>query len=410
MDRLAFVAADPEKKASFTKISVTGQPFRRALRVDTEKTGQEWMTHLQFKNTAAIQKGDVVYVTFWARNLIGGDFGHVYMYWESSSNRSVTFPDHWERQHLYFIAPRDWAPGELNLLFTFGAKRQVVDIAALAVVNLGPGIDPARLPHKTLNLSYPGREPNALWRRAALQRIEKVRKSDLTVRVVDARGKPVKNARVAVNLTRHAFLFGSTLPIGMLPGQNVKPWNDDFQRTAGAPESDKQRIQKEFLRLFNATNGPSVWSTWYGADARISREDILAGARWLTANGIVQENAQTIYPSPEFTAAHANALLKKETAAEFSAALKAWIKEAAETFKPYTASFQIANELEGRPQYTAVQGTDAVVDWFRWTREAAPDKLIMINGGYALGSGPPLSPRAAAASSRPPTACSTTST
>jgi hypothetical protein len=390
MDRLAFVSADPAKKASFSRVPVTGQPFTRALRVDTEKTGQEWMTHLQMKNTGAIKKGDVVYVTFWARDLVGGDFGHVYMYWASDQNRSVSFPDHWERQHLYFVAPRDWAPGELNLLFTFGAKRQVADMAALAVVNLGPGVDPAKLPHKALNLSYPGREPNAPWRKAAAERIEKYRKADLAVHIVDAKGKPVKGATVAVNMTRHAFIFGSTLPTGMLPGTNVKPWNDDFKRTAGASQADKDRIQKEFLRLFNATTAPSVWAYWYGTDARISREDILAGARWFAANGIIQENAQTIYPSPEFTAPEANKLLKKETAAQFSAALRDWVKEAATTFKPYTASFQIANELEGRPQYTAVQGVEAVPDWFKWTREAAPDKLIMINGGYSLGSGPAI--------------------
>jgi hypothetical protein len=390
MDRLAFAAADPAKKASFSKVPVTGQPFSRALRVDTEKTGQEWMTHLQMKNTAAIKKGDVIYVTFWARDLVGGDFGKVYMYWASDNNRSVSFPDTWERQHMHFIAPRDWAPGELNLLFTFGAKRQVVDMAALAVVNLGPGVDPAKLPHKELNLTYPGREPNAPWRKEAVSRIEQHRKSDLAVQVVDTRGKPIKGAAVTVNMTRHGFIFGSTLPLGMLPGTNVKPWNDDFQRTAGAPQADKDRIQEEFLRLFNTTTAPSVWSTWYGADPRISREDILAGARWFARNGIVQENAQTIYPSPEFTSPEANKLLKKETASEFSAALRSWVQEAATTFKPYTASYQIANELEGRPQYTAVLGLDAVPDWFKWTREAAPDKFIMINGGYSLGSGPSL--------------------
>jgi hypothetical protein len=390
LDRLAFVAADPARKASLSRISVAGQPFARALRIDTEKTGQEWMTHLQVKNTAAIKKGDVVYVTFWARDLVGGDFGQVYMYWASDQNRSTAFPDSWERQHLHFIAPRDWAPGELNLLLTFGAKRQIADIAALAVVNLGPGVDPGRLPHKALRLTYPGREPGAPWRKAAAARIERYRKADLAVKVVDAQGRPVTGAAVAANMTRHAFVFGAGIPLGMLPGQNVKPYNDDFQRTAGAPQADKDRIQKEFLRLFNATTAPSVWAYWYGADSRYTRDDILAGARWYKQHGIVQENAQTIYPSPEFTSAEANKLLKKETAAQFSQALQAWVKEAAETFAPYTASYQIANELEGRPQYTNVLGVESVPDWFKWTRQAAPDKLVMINGGYSLGSGPAI--------------------
>jgi GH35 family endo-1,4-beta-xylanase len=97
-----------------------------------------------------------------------------------------------------------------------------------------------------------------------------------------------------------------------------------------------------------------------------------------------------VYPSPEFTAKHANDLMKKGTAAQFAAAVRDWIKEEADTFKPYVASYQIANELEGRPQYTSVLGTDAVVDWFKWGRQYAPDKLLMINGAYALGSGPAI--------------------
>jgi hypothetical protein len=102
-------------------------------------------------------------------------------------------------------------------------------------------------------------------------------------------------------MTRHAFVFGSSLPTGMLPGTNVKPWNADFQRTAGAPESDKKRLQQEFLRLFNAATTSVTWTLWEGGDARISRDDILGGLKWLRANNIPCLDSQVVYPGPEFT-------------------------------------------------------------------------------------------------------------
>jgi hypothetical protein len=50
----------------------------------------------------------------------------------------------------------------------------------------------------------------------------------------------------------------------MLPAeyQDIKPWNADFQRTAGASPEDKKKIQETFLRLFNATTSAPTWSTW----------------------------------------------------------------------------------------------------------------------------------------------------
>jgi len=44
---------------------------------------------------------------------------------------------------------------------------------------------------------------------AARARIEKIRKSDLTIAVRDTKGSPVRNAFVQVELTRHAFYFGA---------------------------------------------------------------------------------------------------------------------------------------------------------------------------------------------------------
>ena len=57
---------------------------------------------------------------------------------------------------------------------------------------------------------------DAPWRKNAADRIEKLRKSDLTIKVVDADGKSVEGAAVDVKMIRHAFGFGSAVTAYML--------------------------------------------------------------------------------------------------------------------------------------------------------------------------------------------------
>jgi hypothetical protein len=248
-----------------------------------------------------------------------------------------------------------------------------VEFGGLTVINMGPGVAKESLPHAKLNLDYAGREPIAAWRKAAQERIEKYRKGNLRVLVTDAAGKPVSNADVKVNMTRHAFYFGSSFPGSMLPAeyQQIKPWNEDFMRTAGASPEDKKRIQQEFLRFFNSTTSAPTWGTWGGNDARIAQSDLMGIMRWFAEHNIPNFNLQAVYPSPEFTAPAAAPLLEQKKKDEFAQAVKDYVTLAATKF-PNIKSLQIANEIEGRPQYTDVLGRESVPDWFRWVKEANP--------------------------------------
>jgi len=64
--------------------------------------------------------------------------------------------------------------------------------------------------------STPGAEPSDEELFAGADaRIEKHRKADAVVVVIDRDGKPVPGAKVAVEQTRHAFLFGSNIFLKM---------------------------------------------------------------------------------------------------------------------------------------------------------------------------------------------------
>src|SRR5205823_2073356 len=103
---------------------------------------------------------------------------------------------------------------------------QTLEIGGVEVRKFAHGTDVKSLPRT--EVSYAGRAGDALWRKAAAQRIEKIRKAAMVVTVVDHSGKPVAGAGVHVRMKRHAFVFGSCYsPARILD--------------AGSPDAEKYR-------------------------------------------------------------------------------------------------------------------------------------------------------------------------
>ncbi len=102
-------------------------------------------------------------------------------------------------------------------------------------------------------------------------RIEKHRKADAVVSVVDAAGKPVADARVKVEQTRHAFLFGS----------NIYLWG----RVGDA--TDEAAYRKRFADLFNYATLGFYWASYERRRGQPRHERTTQIAQWCKENGIV---------------------------------------------------------------------------------------------------------------------------
>ncbi len=89
-----------------------------------------------------------------------------------------------------------------------------MEVGGISFLNFRENVSLAALP--ATPLTYSGREPDAPWRKDALDRIERFRKADLAVHVVDASGKPVQDATVHIKMQRHAFGFGSAVTAKLL--------------------------------------------------------------------------------------------------------------------------------------------------------------------------------------------------
>ena len=116
----------------------------------------------------------------------------------------------------------------------------------------------------------PALSDEALWA-GAEQRIEQYRKADATVMVVDAKGQAVVGARVLVEQTRHAFLFGS----------NIFAWGRVGDERAEA------EYRRQFVEVFNFATLPFYWASYERQQGQPAHERTGQIAQWCRQQGIV---------------------------------------------------------------------------------------------------------------------------
>ncbi len=101
-------------------------------------------------------------------------------------------------------------------------------------------------------------------------RIEKHRKADASVSVVDALGKPVPGAKVAVEQARHAFLFGSNIFMwGRLPNEPLE-----------------EAYRRRFAELLNYATLPFYWAGYERRRGEPDHARTEKVARWCKEHGI----------------------------------------------------------------------------------------------------------------------------
>ncbi len=136
-------------------IDVTGQEFKRALRVRVPQTnGESNAIQITLNNKAPVAKGDALMATFAARGQAEkGAPQMMFLFernrdpWTKSASQGVSLPidGSWKRVAIPFTAQEDYAPGEVmsSLRLAFGA--QTLDIAEMQVFDYGKNLTVAQL-------------------------------------------------------------------------------------------------------------------------------------------------------------------------------------------------------------------------------------------------------------------------
>lgn len=277
---LSFQLLDKDAGHSELKqVSVAGQPFAQVAQVHTtQKMPRAYDTQVIARAEGiSFQKGDKLLATFYLRNAEPNrsETGEAPTEFLVQQTRPPSFifarlyvgaGAGWEKYHLPFIAGQDCAAGDVQITFRVGYEPVTLEIGAVQVTKFGPDVAFASLP--VTSFHYAGREADVRWRKAAEQRIETIRKADLTVLVTDAR-QAHSQAKVAVAMCRHAFPFGCAAKDQMLVGDQ-------------ANTSDNRCYRELFGRLFNAATSEYLSWRWWSErqEGKLSRE----GLRWMHDN------------------------------------------------------------------------------------------------------------------------------
>jgi GH35 family endo-1,4-beta-xylanase len=208
----------------------------------------------------AVPTGDIVHLHFWARSKTNNPITVVLEQsvqpynWVSS--QTITLTPEWQEYSLDATSP-GYGPGGLMAQFQLGRQAGVVDVTGETAVDQGTD--------KELAEAQTDLQPDQIT-----ARINKYRKGDLTIRVLNAAGEPVSSATVKIEQTRHAFLFGCNL-------LGLAPWDTSAIQAT---------YQARFAALFNYGNVPFFWNSFEPSRGQLAYPRIDSIVKWCTSNNI----------------------------------------------------------------------------------------------------------------------------
>ncbi len=356
-------------------ITVEGQPFKHARKVHVPG-GHRHPAHVNLaqRNREPIYKGDTVLVTFWAKGrkkpqkVDDGQGAMVQPFIKSlidgPKHRQLTFyhdrkalTEQWQRYFILTRTPSKWdfPPGKLELLMMLGHKAQDVQIGGVAWMIFPKGSNLAHLPKK--NWSYLGRAADAPWRTEAAQRIEKYRKGDLRVQVVDANQQSVPNAKVHVAMQRHAFLFGTATanPVWVDQGENGKKYRETILKyfNGVGPENSLKWVQHRQTNAFSQANTKQL-------------------LEWARKHGLQTRGHVLVWPSIYHTP-HEYKKLAKTDPVKLQQIVRDHVTNYVTTFHGLIDDWDVTNETGGNRDFMDMYGPMEMVEWYRLARAADPN-------------------------------------
>lgn len=332
--------------------------FTQALRLALNPPAGAAPWHLQLGQAIdhPVRRGDAVYFRAWLRSPEHCTVAFIFEmaaepHTKYISQRVSLTPD-WREYRFMGRAGSNFRPGESQAKFFLGYDAGTVEIAGVRVENYGDAPDTAF--DQTIDF-WGGREPSDEWRAPALERIERIRRGDVTVRVLDAQGNPVPEAQVRVEQERHHFRFGTCAPASRF--------------LVDSP--DNLRFREEVERLYNVITFENdlKWPHYQRLD------DVDRAIEWLRERDIEVRGHCLLWGSYRHLAAPVRDLRGEE----LLQACREHVAEYATRYRGKLYLWDVVNEAATNVEVWEEVGWDAFADSFRWAREADPEVLLCYN-------------------------------
>jgi len=335
--------------------------------------------------------GDNVLLTFKARLTEGGDSsgrgaastGTIWTYLQEKVKYAKTIwqqffiTDKWQTMYVPAVMKDDHT--DFGIRLGYCPAPQTVEITDFKILNYGQ-----ELPRDFMLPSYFGSgtqelEPDAPWRKEAEKRIEQIRKGDFKIKVTDASGNPIPNAKVTFDMYESELPFGSVYQIGL---------------------AKKDEYKEAFSKYFNGTVMESnmKWGTFENDNNDKARtymtEAKKLGALYLRDHAILYDrhmhsSTQRLIPDDVVMA------IKEGKMDYVDERTKGWIYRISDLFAGEFHEIDVTNEISvayktdrvykdsagndvmcyGVSYYNTI-GPEYYDKIFKWTREVNPDAKL----------------------------------
>ncbi|MGB7345893.1 MAG: endo-1,4-beta-xylanase [Pirellulaceae bacterium] len=349
----------------------------------TQQPEHTWDIGASHPTTTPISKGDTLLFGFWARgkSTDGNGGGVAEFVFERNGEpytKSVQFlietpaDESWKHYWVRFRSVENYAAGEAIVNFQLGYVESSIDLAGLELWNFGGNVELSTLPNS--ELTYVGRELDAPWRKAAAERIEKHRKGDLRLSVVDEDGQPMSGVAVQIELQRHAFDFGSAVSVDMLQDEGAQ----------------QDRYREMFLKHFNLAvieNGLK-WSNWDGDPSK--QQKTIGALQWLADHNIPSRGHVMVWPGHRYLPPWIKTI--QQNADALGKVIDGHIREVGYAAGDRVRDWDVLNEVFDNRDLTNALGDEAMPHWFRVARSVAPNAKLyyndyagLVGGGFPTG-------------------------
>ena len=195
---------------------------------------------------------------------------------------------------------------------------------------------------------------------ARIQRdIEKYRKGDAVITVLDKKGRPVEAALIEAEQVTHDFLFGCNIFV--------------FDRFPTAEENAKYK--ELFKRLLNYATLPFYWRTFEREQGKPGYERVGAMAKWCRENGITTKGHPLMWTHE----AGVPTWLPEDEPDEVKRLMAARVREIVSRYKGLIDIWDVVNESTHLRTFADMSVFDYTSEPVRWAREANPKAMLLVN-------------------------------
>ena len=346
-----------------------------AARCESTEEGIPWRFGLRFVLDKPIERGEVLKLKFTARTLSArteSGLCKVRAFFELNADpydkslyREAEIGLEAKAFEFPFVCARNQGANESAFGVFMGELVQSLEISDVSLISLGKGAKLEALDESTVR--YEGDEPDAEWRKLAEERIEKIRKADLSIKVVDQNGSATPFATVNVRQIKSEFRWGTCVVAGRI-----------------CDESADGQKYREFVEKYCDVVVFENDMKWFGFQNSGTRARVEQAMKWLEDRDIAIRGHNLVWPSWR------NSDRRWRELADDPEALREVVRkhvvEEASAYKGRVFEWDVVNEIIDNRDIWELLGKEEIAEWFKAAREGDPDARLFLNDYGILSS------------------------